>query len=334
MINKLEMDRRQFVVTTAVVGGGMSLTLGMAPNADGAVMASPPWSTPLAPGSVEFRPYLAIGPDDTITIRVPTPEIGNGVTTQIPATLCEELECDWSKVKSEYASANRDVTEGGVYTGDIGRLAFFGGRSTAKSRQDLMLQTGASARERLKLAAAQQWNVPVAEVEAKESKLIHARTNRTLRYGEVAAKAATLKLDKEPGLKSPKDWVRLGKDRVPKLHVQQVVNGSTVFGMDVRLPNMLYAAIKQAPAHGGKLKSYDANAIKDRPGIRGVVVVDPSEPRTLPKVAAPFPLEQTLPQSAIAVIADQYWQARSALDSMPVEWDDGPGAKWTTTQTI
>ena len=334
MTETLEMNRRQFVVTTAAVGGGLALGIGLTPDAQAATIGTPPWDMPLAAGSVEFTPYVAIAPDGTITIRVPTPEIGNGVFTQVPATICEELECDWSKVKAEYASANRDLVENGVYTGDVGRLAFFGGRTTAKSRQDLLLQIGANARELLKLAAAQQLNVPVAEIEAKNSRLIHARSNRSLGFGEVAAKAAALKLTKNPELRSPKDWVRLGKDNVTKLSAPLIVSGTATYGMDVVLPNMLYAALKQAPAQGGKLKSFDFNAVKDRPGVRGVAVVDPSEPRAAPKIAPPFAIEYSAPQSAIAVFADHYWQAKSALDSMPIEWDDGPGAKWTSTQTM
>ena len=333
MTKQLKIDRREFVISTAAVGGGMAVGIGTR-DANAAYIATPPWDQPEPAGSVEFSAWVSIAPDDTITVRVPTPEIGNGVMTQIPATICEELECDWSKVRAEYASVNRDFVEDGPYSKGVGTLAFFGGRSTSKSRQDMLLKVGAGARELLKLAAAQQWNVPVSEVEAKDSKVTHKASNRSLRYGELAAKAATLKLDKEPAVKDPKQWARLGKENFKRINIPQVVRGESIFGMDVRLPNMLYAAVRLSPAHGGKLKSFNFDAVKGRPGVRGFVVVDPSEPRADLKAPAVNPAPASAPVSAIAIIADHYWEARQALDSMPMEWDDGPGAKWTTTETI
>ena len=333
MTDKINMNRRQFVLTTAVVGGG--LAVGLAPrSAAAAFVQAQPWDQPEPAGSIEFSAWVSIAPDDTITIRVPTPEIGNGVLTQVPATVCEELECDWSKVRAEYASPTRDFVEGGPYSKGVGTLAFFGGRSTAKSRQQMLLQIGAGTRELLKLAAAQQWNVPVAEVEAKDSKITHRASGRSLRYGELSPKAVALKLDKDPALKDPKQWARLGKENFLRINIPMMTRGEAVFGMDVQLPNKLYAALRLSPAQGGKLKSYNFDAVKGREGVRGVVVVDPSEPRADLKAPAVNPAPASAPQSGIAVIADHYWQARSALDSMPMEWDDGPGAKWTTTETI
>jgi isoquinoline 1-oxidoreductase beta subunit len=242
------------------------------------------------------------------------------------------LHCDWRKVRAEFISAWRDYRENKVYSsvGDIG--ATFAGRSTLPDRMKLLLQVGASARERLKAAAAQTWNVPVAEIEATDSVLTHTPSGRTLRFGEVAAKASTIQLKAEPALKPASQWTLLGKTSPAKLNNPSIVNGSAVYGIDVRLPGMLYAALMQSPVHGGKLKRCDFSAIKDMPGVRGIAIVDPNEPRKV--VKSLFYDGENAPQSAVAVVADHYWQARKALEALPIEWDDGAGAQWKNTDQI
>jgi isoquinoline 1-oxidoreductase beta subunit len=328
------VSRRQFFISTAAVGGGMVIGLTWVRDASAAFADRDPWQVPDKPGVAELSPWLTIGPDDIVTVRSSTPDIGNGVMTQTAMTITEELECDWDKVRVEFASANRDFIEKNVYSA-AGPLAYFSGRSTAPNRMPVLLQVGASARERLKTAAAQTWNVPVGEIEAKKSVLTHRPTGRTLRYGEVAARAATIKLETEPKPKPQSEWTLLGKATPPRLQNPLITNGSINYGIDVRLPNMVYAALLQSPVHGGKLKSYDFAKIKDMPGVRSVVVVDPSEPRKLAQdVKSPFPLGLSAAQSAVAVIADHYWQAKRALDALPVEWDDGPGANWKSTEQL
>ena len=329
------VGRRRFTVMAGLGLGG--LTVGIVPTFE--ALAAPsvsntPWGDAPSQAAVELSPWLTIAADDTVTVRVASPDIGNGVMTQIAMNVTEELQNDWSKIRAEYAPPQRDFAEGSPYS--VGNpLSYFSGRSTGESRMKLMLQVGASARERLKAAAAQEWNVPVAEIDAKNSVLTHKPTGRTLRYGEVAQKAAAIKLDKEPDLKPQSEWTFLGKASPAKLQLANIVNGQAVFGMDIRLPGMLYAALMQSPVHGGKLKSYDFDAIKNMPGVRGVAVVDPSEQRKMAReLKAPFPLGASAAQSAIAVIADHYWQARKALDALPIEWDDGVGAQWKTTEQI
>jgi isoquinoline 1-oxidoreductase beta subunit len=149
----------------------------------------------------------------------------------------------------------------------------------------------------------------------------------------VIEKAALVVLDAEPKPKDQAKWTFLTKAAPAKLQLPEIVNGSAVYGMDVRLPNMVYAALRQSPVHGGTLKSYDFEAIKHMPGVLAVVTVDPAEPR--PGTSTPpFPFIVSTAQSAVAVIADHYWQARKALEALPVEWDDGPGAKWKTTEQM
>lgn len=317
--------RRDFLITTAVVGGAFVLGFADAPEADAAAQ---PWEG--VKGGTEFTPWLSIGADDVITVRVATPEIGNGAMTQTAMTIAEELESDWSKMQVEGAPADRNLREGGVYTKAGGSLAYFAGRSTTDARMKLALQVGASARERLKAAAAAQWKVPVSEVTAAKSVLTHAATGRTLTYGQVAVKAASVKLKEEPALKPQSEWKFLGHATPAKLSAPAIANGSAVFGMDVRVPGMVYAALLQSPVHGGKLRSFDASAVKKMPGVIDVVVVDPDEPRNTAGNKAPMSLAGAAPQSAIAVVAEHYWQAVKALEALPVEWTDGPGGQWKT----
>jgi len=327
-----KLSRRRFMVSA--VGGGMAIMVSQ--DVLAANTSLNPWDdNTVGKGTVELSAWLTIGADDVVTIRSPTPEIGNGVMTQAAMTVAEELNCDWSKVATEFASASRDHLAGGLYRTDT-YLTFFGGRSTTKKRNELYLQAGASARERLKAAAAARWNVPVTEIDAKDSKLTHKASGRTLRYGEVAAEAAKIKLKEEPKPKPQSEWTLLGKASPSKLHIPLVVKGAATYGIDVRPAGMAYAALRQSPVHGGKLKSYDANAVKNMPGVLAVVTVDPDEPRGMPnrKDEAPFTLFNTKPQHAVAVIAEHYWQARKALDALPVEWDDGPGAQWKSTEQI
>ncbi len=322
------VTRRQFVLMSVAAGGGMAV--GLAPrtsDAAGNVVED-------AVGA-EVSPWLTIDGDGIVTVRVATPDIGNGVLTQAAMTIAEELPFDWSKIRTEYASTNRDYRDHGVYSQVAGRqLSYFSGRSTNADRLKVYLQVAASARERLKAAAAANWKIPVAEIEAENGILTHRPTGRTLPYGAVAARAATMVLEPEPTPKPPEAWTLLGKVAVKKITAPAIVTGKLVYGIDVRLPDMVYAALLQAPVRGGRLKSYDAAPILKRPGVRAVVVVDPDAPRGAPPTDMPFPYKNTLPQSGIAVIADRYWQAKTALEAMQIEWDDGAGAHWKSTQDV
>ncbi len=327
------LSRRGFLITTASFAGGMALGIGVA---QGQNVSTAPWGVDPAGGATEISAWIVIGADDSVTVRVPTPEIGNGVMTQTAMTVAEELACDWSKVRTEFASPLRDIHQDGVYSKPLGLIGFFSGRSTTEERTRTLLQAGASARERLKAAAAAEWNVAPAEIAAKDSLLTHTATGRTLRYGQVAAKAAGITLNPEPAPKPSSQWTLLGKAAPTKLNAPLIVNGSATYGIDVRQPGMVYAALRQSPVQGGRLKSYDAEAVKHMPGVLAVVTVDPEEPRGAPPPvpASTLGMDGAKPQSAVAVIAEHYWQARKALDALPVEWDDGDGAKWKTTAQL
>ena len=328
----MDMNRRNFLVNASAVGGGLMLGLSWSNEAAAAgAGGARPWEAP--ENSQEFDAWITIGRDNVVTVRVPTPEIGNGVMTQILMTVTEELHCDWSKVRPEYASATRNLAENNVYSKPGGYIAFFSGRSTLPDRTNALLQAGASARERLKEAAAQTWGVPRAEVQTKNGQLTHTKSRRKASFGDMAEKAASVKLAIEPNPKPPQEWWFLGKASPPKVHLPMVVTGTATYGIDVQQPGMVYAALLQSPVQGGKLKSYDFEKIRHMPGVKAVVVVDPSEPRAAidPKLP-PFPLGLSTPQSAVAVIAQHYWQARKALEALPVEWDDGAGVQWKTDE--
>ena len=327
------LSRRAFLITTAAVAGGMALGIG---PAEAQNISPAPWGVAPGAGATEISAWIVIGADDTVTVRVPTPEIGNGIMTQIAMTVTEELNCDWSKVRAEFASPLRDIHENGVYSSPLGLIGFFSGRSTTEDRTKALLQAGASARERLKAAAATEWKVAPGEIAAKDSLLTHIASGRTLRYGQVAAKAATIALNPEPTPKPSSEWTLLGKAAPAKLNLPLIVNGAATYGIDVRAPGMVYAALRQSPVQGGKLKSYNADAVKNMPGVLAVVTVDPSEPRGAigPTPASTMGFEASTAQSAVAVIAEHYWQARKALDALPVEWDDGDGAKWKTSALL
>jgi isoquinoline 1-oxidoreductase subunit beta len=319
-----QLSRREFLVSTAVVGGGLALGIGSA--------QARPWAADAA-ATGEINPWLEIAPDDVVTVRVPCPEIGNGAMTQIAMNIAEELNCAWSKVRVVTASPQRNHAEKGVYA--IGFQPFFGGHGPEKERREHGLQVGASARERLKTAAAARWNVPVIEVKAEESMLTHAPSGKKLRYGEVAAEAAKTALLTEPLPKPKSDWRLIGKASLPKLHIPEIVTGKAVFGIDVKLPGMVHAALLQSPVHGGKLKSHKPEAVVKMPGVRAVVVLDPAKTKGTPaKQQSTFGFADSLVQSGVAVIADHYWQAKKALDALPVEWEAGSGAAWTDENAI
>ena len=331
-MDEVKYDRRTFLISSVAFAGGMSLSLVLLPDMESRAMNSADPS-PAGDTGAELSPWVAIAPDDTVIVRSPTGEIGNGSMTQVAMNVTEELGCDWSKVRVESASARRDYLEGGVYS--KGALPFFAGHGTDPDRTKYALQVGASARERLKAAAAARWNIPSTEIQAANSILTHKSTGRMLRYGDVAAEAAAIKLESEPALKPQSEWIFLGKASPPKLSLPAIVKGAAVYGIDVNVPGMVHAALRQSPVHGGKLRHHDPGAVMKMPGVRAVVVVDPSKTKGSPVTPkATFGLADSLAQSAVAVIADHYWQAKKALDALPVEWDNGAGEQWRSTEQI
>ncbi len=300
-----KMNRREFVVTSFAFGGGLALSLVFPRNAAEAQSLSPqiagmPWEALAGKEGVEINPWLVIGPDDTVTIRVAQSEMGQATFTSWAKMIVEELECDWSKVRAEYASVNRHFRENKVYQ----RMQTNSSSSVRVSRRYLQ-QAGASARERLMAAAAEQWRVPRSELTVAAGVITHTPTGRSLRYGQLAQQAASIRLSKEPAIKTPDQFTLMNKP-TPLLETRLRVDGSATYGIDVRLPGMLYAAVKQSPVFKGKVKTFDADAVRHRPGVHSVV-----------RFSGPG-IEE-----GVAVIADSYWHAKSALDMLPIGWDEG-----------
>src|SRR2546425_3109686 len=310
------IDRREFIVTTLTVGGGSALARAFRGNpveaaADNARIPDKPWESLVGKSETEINPWLVFAPDDTVTIRAAQREMGQATFTSWSKMICEELECDWSKVRAEYASANRHFRENKVY----GRMATNASGAVRISRQYLQ-QAGASARERLMAAAAEVWAVPRSELTVKDGIITHIPTGQKLRYGQVAQKAAAIKLAEEPKIKTPDQFTLMNKP-TQLLETPLRVDGSVTYGMDVRLPGMLYAAAKASPVFLGKVKKYDATAVKNRPGVHSVVEFGGKDI-----------------EAGVAVVADSYWHAKTALDLLPIEWDDGAHGEDTSEKFL
>jgi isoquinoline 1-oxidoreductase beta subunit len=359
---KHEMNRREFLSTSAAVGGAMVLGFWMPPQtAHGAepgllpdAVRPEPWY--LEPKVPEINAWLTIAPDDTVTIRIAQVDLGTGVMTTNAMIVAEELQCDWSKVRSEYASTHRDQTEkapawtlkvpgngahdpagGGLpteLTNESGLYRRMGVGSSGNIREGryYMQLAGAEARERLLLAAANEWQVPVTELVAKDSVITHAKSNRKINYGAIAAKAAQTQLPDPSKIKiKPVDqWTLMGTEQKNR-EVPLKVTGAAKYAIDVHLPNMLYAAVKCCPSWGGDVKSYNADAIKNRPGVHSVVrlPLDPEAKEELGRAT-----KKGFYSGGVAVIADSWWHAKTALDAMPIEWDRGPGAGVTSASLL
>jgi len=292
-----KLTRRHFIVTAATAAGGFAIGLSIAPRtARAATVVAQPWNDDHAYDPHEIDAWVAIDPDDSILIRYQRAEMGQGSMTALPMMVAEELQCDWSKVRIEYASPNRNIRESKVY-GDM----FSNGSRSVRASQKRVQQVGASARERLIAAAANRWNVPATDCTAAASVVTHAPSGRTLRYGEVAGDAAKVVLAKEPAIKTPDRFTFIGRP-MPRIDVVHKIDGSAKFGIDAQIPGMVFAAINACPVPGGKLKSVDESPAAGAPGVLKVVRLD----------------------DAVAVVATgSYWRAKQALARLQPEWDVG-----------
>ncbi len=333
----LEPNRRDFLASTAAIGGAMILGFHLPPtSAQAAPIQGQPWyRDALVP---ELNAWLTIAPDDTVTIRVAQTEMGTGVFTSCPMMVAEELQCDWSKVKAEYVRVpgggnplNRDgggePAMGGGNAGVYRRMSTNSSGSVRESRYYLQM-AGAEARERLLLAAATMWQVPRSELTAKNSVITHTPSGRRTTYGAVAARAAQIQLP-DPSkirIKGPDEFWLIGTEQ-KNLDVPLKVTGKAVYGIDVELPGMLYAAAKACPVFGGTVKSYDFNAIKDRPGVHSVVKFEGGRGQETGGA-------RSYVSGGIAVVADTWWRAKRALDLMPIEWDLGPNSHRNTAEML
>ena len=283
MTVQTSLHRRGFLVASTAAAGSFSLGFSF------------PFKTANAAEVKEINAWVMIQPDDKVVIRIARSEMGQGTLTGLAQLVAEELACDWNKVTWEYPSPGENLKRNRVWK----NFSTGGSRGIRESNQ-YVREAGAMAREMLIAAAAAQWKVPASECTAKDSVITHS-SGKTLTYGAVAAAAAQLEPPKEVKLKDPKDWTIAGKP-VKRLDTVDKVTGKQLYGIDVVLPGMLNATVRACPVHGGKLKSFDASRVEKMPGVKKVVAVD---------------------GNAVAVIADTYWNARTAIAALPIEWDVG-----------
>jgi isoquinoline 1-oxidoreductase subunit beta len=281
----LNIDRRSFLVGTGVAGLSLGFHVPFPGEAE-AELATP-----------EVNAWVVIKPDETVVIRVARSEMGQGTLTGLCQMVAEELECEWSKVTYEFPNASQNVARKRVW-GDF----FTAGSRGIRTSEQIVRKGGAAARIMLIEAAANEWKVPAAQCTAANGVITHTPSGRTTTFGKVAVAASKIEPPADIKLKDPKDWKLIGKG-VKRLDTADKVQGKTVYGIDVKLPGMLSAALKAAPVFGAKLKSYDAAKIASMRGVKKVVPVE---------------------DHAVAVVADTWWNAKTALDALPVEWESTP----------
>jgi isoquinoline 1-oxidoreductase subunit beta len=282
------MNRRTFLVSAGVAG----LSVGFHIPFSGEAQAQSK--------GPEVNAWVVIRPDNTITIRVARSEMGQGTLTGLCQMVAEELESDWSKVGFEFPTPGENVARKRVWA-DF----FTAGSRGIRASQDVVRKGGAAARMMLVQAAANRWNVPAAQCVAANSVITHTPSGRTVTFGEVADAAGKLDPPADIKLKDPKDWKIIGKG-LKRLDTAPKVQGQTIYGIDVKLPGMLSASIKAAPVFGAKVKSFDATKVMSMRGVKKVVMVD---------------------ENAVAVIADTWWNAKTALEALPITWDSTPNDK-------
>ena len=290
-----KISRRKFLVGSAAAGSGLVLGFHL-PFGIGSAAAQG------AAADAEVNIWVVVKPDDTCVIRIARAEMGQGTLTGLAQLVAEELECDWKKVSTEQITAGQNLA----------RKRAWGVMSTAGSRgiresQDYVRRGGAAARMLLLQAAANEWGVPVGELRVANGVITHAGSGRSTSYGKVATAAAKLTPPdpKSIQLKPVKDWKIAGKG-LRRLDTADKLNGAKVYAIDLKLPGMLHATVKDCPVYGGKLLSFDESKVKGMPGVKRVLKIN---------------------DSTVAVVADTWWRAKKALDALPIVWDEGPHAK-------
>jgi isoquinoline 1-oxidoreductase beta subunit len=292
--DRVNISRREFLVGSTAAGGGLVLGLYLpftrrAVAGDAAAAADVP----------EVNAWVVIEPDDTVIVRIARSEMGQGTLTGLAQLVAEELECDWSKVTTEYPTPGQSLARDRVWGSFM-----TGGSRGIRGSHEYVRKGGAAAREMLIQAAAEAWGVSTGECRAADSVITHVPSGRSTTYGQVAAAASRLSPPEQVTLKDPKDWKLIGQP-VKRLDTEDKLTGKQVFGADLSMPGMLNAAIRACPVFGGRLKAFDASKVAGMPGVRKVVAVN---------------------DDAVAVVAETWWQAKTALDALPVTWDEGANA--------
>ena len=295
---KKSLGRREFLKTTATVSAGLCIAAYVPELGAGARELA-------AAGSGGFAPnaFVRIAPDDTVTVIANHSEMGQGIYTSLPMLLNEELEADWSKIKVEAAPVDP------AYNHTVFGMQMTGGSTTTPSEWERFRKMGAMARLMLIDAAAQKWNVSGDSCHVEKGVVIHSATGKKASYGSLAEAASQLKPPANIPLKDPKQFTLIGKS--PKrLDTPSKINGTAQFGLDVRLPGMVYAVVARPPVFGGKVSRVDSSDTLKIPGVRAV---------------------EQIP-SGVAVVAERYWAAKLGRDKLKITWDDGENAALSTTK--
>jgi isoquinoline 1-oxidoreductase beta subunit len=285
----LNLSRRRFLEASALAGGGLVLGVYLPQLSSRAEAADEKVKTFVA------NAFVRVGTDDSVTVIVNHSEMGQGPYTSVPMVVAEELEADWSKVRFEAAPVDP------AYNHTIYGLQMTGGSTSTWSEWERLRKAGAAARQMLIEAAAQMWQVNVAQCRAENGQVIHDPSGRKLSFGKLAKKAADLKPPQNVALKDPKDFKIVGKP-TKRLDTPEKTNGTAVFGLDVSVPGMLVAVVARSPVFGGKVKSYSAEKARAIPGVRHVVEIE----------------------RGVAVVADGFWPAKTGRAALEVEWNEGP----------
>jgi isoquinoline 1-oxidoreductase subunit beta len=280
-------NRRKFLQTSALVGGG--ILLGFHVPAFGKGMQKAGIPAPLVPNA-----FIRIGADNVVTVIVNHSEMGQGAYTSLPMLIADELDADWSKVRFEPAPVNP------VYNHPAFGMQGTGGSTSTLIEWDRYRNAGATGRYMLVTAAAQTWSVDPSTCSTENGYVIHTTSGRKLSYGELVEKAATVAAPKTVQLKDPKDYKLIGKP-IKRLDTPEKTNGTGIFGLDVKVPNLLTAVVARPPVFGGKVKSFNADKAKAIKGVKEVVQID----------------------RGIAVVADGFWPAKLGRDALDIVWDDG-----------
>ena len=300
MTTTINNSRRHFIVGSSAIAAGLAIgfDLGFVSEANAAMGTGTTSMTPLA--TPEIGVWVVIKPNDDVIVRIVRSEMGQGTITGLAQMVSEELECDWKKVNYEYPSPAESLKRKQVW----GSYSTGGSRGIRTSEQ-YVRKGGAAARMMLIEAAANQWNVPAAECVAANSVITHTPSGRKTTFGKVSVAASQLEVPKDIPLKDPKDWKLIGKPVNRIDGVADKVTGRQIYAIDLKMPGMLIATIKESPVFGGKVKSYDAAKAQSMKGVKQVVQVG---------------------DSAVAVVADTFWQAKTALDQVNIVWDSGANA--------
>ena len=297
MTTNTNTSRRHFVIGSSAIATGLAIGLDLSfmSAANAAMGTGTTAMTPLA--TPEIGIWVVVKPNDDVVVRIVRSEMGQGTITGLAQMVAEELQCDWKKVSYDYPSPGENLK----------RKLAWGSYSTGGSRgirtsEQYVRKGGAAARMMLIQAAANQWNVPASECVAKDSVITHTPSGKKTTFGKVSVAASQLEVPKDVPLKDPKEWTLIGKPVNRIDGVSDKVTGRQVYAIDLKMPGMLVANIKESPVFGGKVKSYDAAKAQSMKGVKKVLQVG---------------------DSAVAVVAETFWQAKTALDQVNIVWDSG-----------